>query len=151
MKYYIFVNLLCSFLIFSNANAKEDCVHDISNLKCLEYVKVKNADTAIFNIPHLHHLLGKEIKISLLDIKSPSVYSRNKCAKEVAKKARSLIRDIYKNSKNIKAIDVKRDKSFALKGKIIVDDKDIAKILLKKKYAAPVKEFKKIDWCKVKP
>lgn len=150
MKYNIILLTILANFVHFNAFANNDCVHDVSKLKCLEFVKGYSGDTAIFNIPHLHSLFGNKIKVSLIDVKSPSVYSKNKCAKIVAKKAKSFVNNIYKNGKYIELTNIKRDKSFKIKGNIKVDNQDISSALLKKKYAVHTKDFKETNWCKVK-
>jgi len=150
MKYNIIFCAMVVTFLSANVYAESNCVHDSSKLKCLEFVKSYSGDTAMFNIPHLHHLLGKEIKISLLGIKAPGVYSKNACTKKVAKKAKSFVKELYKNAKVIEVVDVKRNKSFGLQGRVLVDNQDVSKILLKKNYAVSAVNFKKTDWCKVK-
>lgn len=137
------------FFIFTNfAYAKQDCVHDINKFKCVEFIKNIDADTFTVNIPHLHPILGDKIKIILPDIKAPSLNSKNKCAKKIAKEGKSFAYNLLKKAKYIEIQQAKRARKFAIAGEIIVDGKNLKEILLKKNYIISKKEFKKKNWCK---
>jgi len=140
--------LSCTTVVASHA-ADKSCQPELDKFKCLEFVKNYDGDTATFNVPHLHPLLGKELNISLADVKSPSIYSRNKCEKKLAKQTKIEVRKILKEAKYIEAENVKRDKKFGVKGNIIIDGKDLAKTLLKRKMAVPAKQYKGTNWSKL--
>ena len=137
-----------TLMVLANSHAKSNCNHDVSNLKCLEYLKNYDGDTATFNVPNLHPLLGNKLKISLNDVRTPNVNSKKKCEKELAKRAKFFTRKILKEAKYIEVTEVKRDRFFGVKGKIKIDGKDLSKQLLNKKYAVANADYKKTSWCK---
>ena len=144
MIYKLIFILFFSFPVY----AKQDCNHDITILKCVDFIKNFDADTITVNIPHLHPLLASKVNIMLAGVKAPSVNARNKCAKKVAREGKSFVYSLLKNAKYIEITEAKRAKKFAIEGKVLVDGKDLTKILLKKQYVVNKKEFKKKDWCK---
>jgi len=147
-KLLLTTGFVCA-VVFNADAGKVDCKHGNDKLKCLEFVKNYDGDTATFNIPHLHPLLGKDLKVSLGDVKSPSIYSKNKCEKAIAKKAKFYVRKTLKEAKYIEAGNIKRDKSFGVKASVFVDGANLSDILVKQKMAVPTKDYKKTDWCKL--
>ena len=140
---FIFI-LFFSFPLY----AKQDCIHDITTLKCIDFIKNFDADTITVNIPHLHPLLASKVNVTLSDVKAPSINARNKCAKKIAREGKSFVYSLLKNAKYIEVIEAKRARKFAIEGRVLVDNKDLTKILLKKQYVVNKKDFKKKDWCK---
>ncbi len=128
----------------------KNCTHSATQLKCLEFVQNYDGDTLTVNIPSTHPLFGQKIKISLSEAKTPSLNSKDKCAKAIADKAKFTTRKMLKAAKYIEILAAKRDRNFGLKGKIMVDGKDLAAELQKAKLAVPTKDYKKTDWCKLK-
>lgn len=130
--------------------ANENCIHSASHLKCLEFVKIKSGDRAVFNIPNLHPLIGKDTTISLAGVRSPSPYSKNKCAKEVGKLARKFSKSLLKKSKIIDIKNIRKEKKFSYEGDLIIDNKSMSKILLKNNFAFKDADFEKVNWCDIK-
>ncbi len=130
--------------------ANENCIHSASHLKCLEFVKIKSADRAVFNIPNLHPLIGREAIISLAGVRSPSPYSKDKCAKEVGKLAKNFSKSLLKKSKVIEVKNIKKEKRFSYEGNLMIDNKDMSKILLKNNFAFKDADFKNVNWCDIK-
>ncbi|MBL6621331.1 MAG: thermonuclease family protein [Rickettsiales bacterium] len=130
--------------------ANENCIHSASHLKCLEFVKIKSADRAVFNIPNLHPLIGKDATISIAGVRSPSPYSKDKCAKEVGKLAKNFSKSLLKKSKVIEVKNIRKEKRFSYEGDLIIDNKDMSKILLKNNFAFKDADFKNVNWCDIK-
>ncbi|MFZ8865052.1 MAG: thermonuclease family protein [Rickettsiales bacterium] len=148
-KYHKYI--LLTTILFSQKNiyAKQDsCMQELDNFKCLEFVDNYDGDTVTFNIPNIHPVFGQKLNISLIDVKAPTTYSRNKCEKKLAKETKILVRNIFKNAKFIEAKNIVRDKKFGLKGNIFVDGKNLSEKLLDKKRAVPIKDYKNTNWCK---
>jgi micrococcal nuclease len=139
-----------TILCINPVKSQENCIHNANHFKCMELSKVKSADKVTFNVPNLHPLIGQEVNIITLNTKSPSIYSRNKCAKEVAKLGKKFTKEQLKSAKKIEAINLVKDKNFNFKGDIIYDKKNLSEELLKNKLAAKEEDFKAIDWCKKK-
>jgi micrococcal nuclease len=136
------------FTFSTSAYAKKDCVHDINKFKCVEFIKNVDADTFTVNIPHLHPILGTKVKVMLPDVKAPSVNSKNKCAKKIAREGKKFSYNLLKNAKYIEIQQAKRSRKFAIAGEVIIDGKNLKEILLKKNYIIAKKEFKQKNWCK---
>ena len=97
----------------------------------------------------LHPIIGDKVKVSLIDVKTPSINSKDKCAKNVANKAKYFVRKLLKDAKYIEVNNLKRARSFGVQGNIKIDNKDLSKILLKKKFAVSLKDLKKTNWCNI--
>lgn len=129
--------------------ANENCMQSLDNFKCLEFIKNYDGDTATFNVPNIHPLFGQKLNISLAKVKSPSIYSRNKCEKKLAKEIKIKVRKILKDAKSIEVKNIARDKKFAIKGELFINGKSLSKRLLKEQMAVPIKDYKNTDWCKI--
>ena len=143
--------VLLTTVLFSQQNlyANQDgCIQGLDSFKCLEFVDNYDGDTVTFNIPNIHPVFGQKLKISLIDVKAPTTYSRNKCEKELAKETKFLVRNIFKNAKFIEAKNIVRDKKFGLKGNIFVDGKNLSEQLIENRKAVPIKDYRNTDWCK---
>ena len=137
----------CTFLLStSQAYAVKSCKHDNMNFKCLEFITNHDSDSLTVNIPLVHPLIGSKIKFNLVNITSPSLRSRIACEKNLAKEARYFVRETLKNAKYIEAKDVFRDRSFAFRGEIFYDGKNLSRKLISKGYAKE-RTKKKVKWC----
>ena len=65
------------------------------------YVRNYDGDTITFNLPNLHPIIGKKIRVRLNGIDTPEV--KGKCDKEKydAEQAREMVEDILKDAENI--------------------------------------------------
>jgi endonuclease YncB( thermonuclease family) len=141
-----FISLM-SFLSFSNlAYAGQNCDHSLDKFKCLEFVKISDGDTAVFNVPNTHPLLGQKVKISLADVKVPTGSVKSKCAKDIRKKSKKVSRDLLKKARYIEVTDARKYRSGVI-GKIKFDGKDLSKHLVNSKLAIAEKKYKGANWC----
>ena len=145
-----FIFIIClaifPFLLF----AKETCLHDEHNFRCVKYIRNYDADTVTFNIPHIHPLIGRNMSVRLLGIDAPEIKTSNACEKEKAKKAKNLVGGLLKNAKRIDLEKVKKGKYFRIVADIKFDGKYLKDYLLRSGLAYPYQggKKKKVNWCK---
>ena len=134
------------------SHANRTCDHDENNFRCVKYIKNYDGDTITFNIPGLHSLIGKKIKIRLSGVDTPEINTKDKCEKEKGQIAKRLVENLFKNSKRIDLENVKRGKYFRMVADVIIDGKSLTAYLLKNNlgYAYSGKKKRKIDWCNFK-
>ncbi|RME17004.1 MAG: thermonuclease family protein [Bdellovibrio sp.] len=131
------------------AHAKEPCVHDALNFRCVKYVKNYDADTITFNIPGVHPLFGKKINIRVLGVDTPEVRTKNACEKQKARNAKRLVENLLKRAHRIDLLNVRRGKYFRIVAEVKVDGVLLSHYLLKNglAYSYDGGKKKKIDWC----
>lgn len=71
------------------------------------------------------------------------------CEKDVARTAKKLIKNIFKNAKRIDLENANKDKYFRILSDVIVDGKSLKDTLLKNNlaYAYEGKTKQKLNWC----
>jgi len=112
------------------------------------YVKNYDGDTITVDLPGVHPLFGDDISVRINGIDTPE--RKGKCAKEKAQamEAKALVADVLSNAKNIKLVDVGRDKYFRINATVIADSIDIGALLLHRGLAVPYDGGKKThNWC----
>jgi micrococcal nuclease len=87
------------------------------------------------------------IPIRILGVDTPEI--RGKCheEKELAKTARRFVINQLINAKTIELKNIKQDKYFRLDAKVLVDQKDIAHLLINQNLARPYDGTKRQTWC----
>ena len=133
MKYFF---LLIFFILktgqAADLNAKSYCVHDDNNFRCVKYIKNYDGDTIVFHIPEVHPLIGKKIRVRLLDIDTAEMNAKNKCEKKKAEEAQKTVENLLKKAKRIDLRNIKRDKYFRIVADVKVDDRSIGDYLIQK-------------------
>jgi len=126
------------------------CVHTPTEFRCVTYVNAYDGDTITVNIEKVHPLLGKRISVRVRGIDTPEMRGEAPCEKERALEAREVVRGLLKDSKDIRLVNVGRDKYFRILADVVVDKKSLKDELLKRKlaylYEGGTKE--KRSWCK---
>lgn len=135
--------------IFGKDTASENCKHDDSSFRCVEYVRNYDSDTVTFNIPGVPKLIGEKIGVRVAHIDSPEIKGKLPCEKETARTAKKLVENLLKNARRIDLVNVARDKYFRILADVQVDGKDLKEILLKNNlaYNYEGKTKEKINWC----
>ncbi len=145
--------LILTTIISLSAWAAENCEHDKTTFRCVQYIKNYDADTVTFKIPSVHPLIGDNISVRVRGLDTPEIKGKLPCEKQAARTAQRLVENIMKNAKNIELRNVDRDKYFRILADVVVDEKSLTDILLKNNlayiYDGGTKE--KIDWCKRLP
>lgn len=112
------------------------------------YHNCHDGDSCTFTISEVHPLLGKRIKVEVSGIDAPELVGG--CARELrmAKQARDLMRTLLKEAQNIDLINARRGKEFHLDAKVLVDEKNVAEILIGRQLAARYNGgTSPADWC----
>lgn len=114
----------------------------------VKYVSNYDGDTFMANIDGVPDLLGKRIPIRIERIDTPEIKSSNECERRVANEAKVILFNLLSSAKQIKLINVKRDKYFRLDAEVLADGVNVSDELLSKKVA--VEYGNKVNWCKYK-
>jgi endonuclease YncB( thermonuclease family) len=115
----------------------------------VQYVSVTSANSFLVNIPGRHLLIGDKIEVLIKGIEIPK--KTGVCEKErhKAEGAEKLISFLLGRAKNITLKNIERDRRFRLSASVLVDGKDIRRILIKKGVAVKNLTGKKgMDWCR---
>ena len=111
------------------------CKHEENTFKCVKYIKNHDGDTITVNIPHVHPLIGQNIKIRLKGVNTAEVNSEDSCEQEKAIKAKDLVAQELQSAKIIHLQNVSRGKYFRIVADVIADGQPLSKILLNEKLA----------------
>jgi len=127
----------------------DSCNHDRNTFRCVNYIRNYDGDTIIVNIPYVHQIIGENIPVRIRGIDTPEIRTSDRCERDIALKARQLVKTILQNAHRIDLENVKRDKYFRIDADVIAEGKSLQNILLKEKLAYPYNQGKKqkIDWC----
>lgn len=125
------------------------CTHSKDSFNCVVFVRNYDADTITFNIPNVHPLIGDGISVRIRGVDAPEMRGGLPCERDVAIQAKSFVFNRLKNSKNIRLVNVSKDKYFRILADVYVDGENLSQMLLDKGYAYPyfggTKE--RLNWC----
>lgn len=114
----------------------------------VKYVKSYDGKTFIFNIPGVHPLLGDRIDVRLRGIEVPEIAGRCEQEKKLAEQSRDIVDWLMKKARMITLENVGRDKLFRIVATVLVDGKDVRRILIAKGLAVrPQDRRQKNNWC----
>lgn len=144
-----FTFLVVLFLLFSTHAIAAPKAHRVLDYMAkATYISNYDGDTVRVDIPGLHPLIGKSIRIRIRGIDTPEI--RGKCLQEKikAKKAKKRVRELLINAKHILLQQMGRGKYFRIVAVIIADGINIGKTLTKEKLAVSYFGGKKTArWC----
>jgi endonuclease YncB( thermonuclease family) len=112
------------------------------------YVRNYDGDTITFNLPNLHPIIGKKIRVRLNGIDTPEI--KGKCDKEKydAEQAREMVEDILKDAEKITLMNMQRGNYFRIASDVIVDGENLGDILIEAGMAIRYDGRKKTHkWC----
>ena len=112
------------------------------------YVRNYDGDTITFNLPNLHPIIGKKIRVRLNGIDTPEI--KGKCDKEKydAAQAREMVGDILKDVEKITLQNMQRGNYFRIASDVIVDGESLGDILIDSGMAVRYDGGKKnTSWC----
>ena len=112
------------------------------------YVRNYDGDTITFNLPNLHPIIGKKIRVRLNGIDTPEI--KGKCDKEKydAEQAREMVGDILKNAEKITLKNMQRGNYFRIASDVIVDGESLTDMLISAGMAIRYDGRKKTHkWC----
>ena len=119
------------------------------NFPYVQYVENYDGDTVTVNIPRVHPLLGRNIKIRVRGIDTPEMRSQKDCEKTLAKKAQLYVQHLLRRAETIELRQPERGKYFRIVADVWFDGVNLKDCLLAKKLAVPYDGGKKPDyeWC----
>ena len=112
------------------------------------YVRNYDGDTITFNLPNLHPIIGKKIRVRLNGIDTAEI--KGKCDKEKydAEQAREMVEDILKDAEKITLKNMQRGNYFRIASDVIVDGESLAGMLIEARMAVRYDGGKKAHkWC----
>lgn len=135
---------LLFFLILSKAL--------FANFTRVTYVDNYDGDTITVNIPKVHPLLGKKIKVRLNGIDTPEIRGSSPCEKKIALQAKYFVQRALSEAHKIELRNPSRGKYFRIVADVWFDGSNLGEILLAEKLAVPYDGGTKPEnpWCKSK-
>jgi endonuclease YncB( thermonuclease family) len=83
------------------------------------YVRNYDGDTITFNLPNLHPIIGKNIRVRLNGIDTPEIKGICDKEKHDAKQARDMVGDILKDAEKITLKNMQRGNYFRIASDVI--------------------------------
>jgi endonuclease YncB( thermonuclease family) len=122
-----------------------------ADLKGVVYVKARDGDTILVNIPSLPSVFGYHLPIRIAHIDAPEIEGFTVCERQAALNAGLEVATLLSEAKKIVLISPKRDKYFRIVADVYIDDKILLSAhMLEKRlaYAYEGGTKQSIDWCK---
>ena len=119
--------VLILFLLTATSSHSEQSFGDYEGAI---YVRNYDGDTITFNLPNLHPIIGKKIRVRLNGIDTPEI--KGKCDKEKynAKQAKDMVAEILKDAERIDLKNMRRGKYFRIAADVYVDGENLAEALI---------------------
>ena len=137
--------VLILFLLTTTSSHSEQSFGDYEGAI---YVRNYDGDTITFNLPNLHPIIGKKIRVRLNGLDTPEI--RGRCDKEEynAEQARDMVTDILKDAERIDLKNMGRGKYFRIVADVYVDGGNLAETLIDSGMAVRYDGGKKnARWC----
>jgi len=112
------------------------------------YVRNYDGDTITFNLPNLHPIIGKKIRVRLNGIDTPEI--KGKCDKEKydAEQAQGIVEEFLKDAERIDLKNMGRGKYFRIVADVYADGENLAEALIDSGMAVKYDGGKKnARWC----
>jgi endonuclease YncB( thermonuclease family) len=115
-------------------------------------LRVIDGDTIKIEAKWMPAPLPKEMSVRLNNIDTPEKGHRSKCELEqiLSAKATEFTKTKVKESKKQEVIIYKFEKYGRLLADIVLDDKNLSKMLIENNLAVPYEGGRKRDWCRVR-
>ena len=143
------------FLILNFLYAAE-CPHGSDRFNCVEFIRAKDGDTIVVDIPGVHSYFGSKIDVRLYGIDTPESKSKDNCEKRLAREARKLVESNLKNAKRIdlklianKKGRMRKEKYGRMLADVVYDSKSLTDSLLAHSLGVRYegKKKAKTNWC----
>ena len=141
---FILIVLILFFLTTTSSHSEQS----FGDYEGAIYVRNYDGDTITFNLPNLHPIIGKKIRVRLNGLDTPEI--RGKCDKEKynAEQARDMVTDILKDAERIDLKNMGRGKYFRIVADVYVDGENLAEALIDSGMAVKYDGGKKnARWC----
>ncbi len=125
------------------------CKHDQSSIRCVTYQSNYDGDTFRFNMPtDIHPLLAAQ-SIRLNGVQAGELRGAKACEKRMAIRAKDFVHTTLSSAKRIDLEQLNWAQFCRIGANVIVDGKDLGKILVAEKLALPATKPapSEADWC----
>ena len=130
--------------------AKESsCSHQKHQLNCVQFVYNYDGDSIKFNVPGVHPLFGRRLRVRLRGVDAPEIRAVDRCEKVLANKARVFVTRRLEVASRISLVSIGRSKFSYIIADVVADGSSLSRDLLERKLAVPSYSSAKpkVDWC----
>ena len=114
----------------------------------VEVVDCYDGDTCTVNLPGLPPVFGHHLPVRLAGIDTPEIKGKCPQERELAIRARELVRRMIREAARVDLADPRRDKYFRLGAQVIADGRDVSGRLLEEGLAVIYAGGHKVkNWC----
>lgn len=92
-------------------------------------VRVCDGDTVVVDIPEYPDVIGKSIRVRLLEVDAPELRDRDPAVRQAAQAARQAMEALLPPGTAVTLSRIRRDKYFRLDAAVSVDGRDAATVL----------------------
>ncbi len=140
-----FLLLVLAITLLSPTIAKGQVYFDFDQVV---YHTCYDGDTCMMSLPGIHPLFGDHIPVRLAGIDTPEMKGQCEREKNLARKARDLVRSALSQAGTIHLRKASRDKYFRLDARVLADEQDLSEILVRQGLAVPYDGGTKTkNWC----
>ena len=122
MKRLIFLTLFVADIAIARP-PKRSCQHSENTFCKVELVRVIDGDTIVVNIPKVHPLLGREIRIRLAGIDTPEIFTKDPIEKARGLVAKKKLEEMFEHPGKIRLRNVERGKYFRIVADVTIGKK----------------------------
>jgi len=144
MSKFLISFLLIVFLSISVFSGSDEETY--GNVTLSEVTSIYDGDTFRGTIKDYPPILGYRISIRIYGIDCPELKDKNPKIKSLALQAKQYTVQRLREGKEIKLVDMRRDKYFRICAKVLIDGKDLGQELIKKGLAKPYDGGTKEKW-----
>ena len=135
----------------------QHCSHGSDRFNCVEFVRAKDGDTIVIDIPGVHSYFGSKVDVRLYGIDTPEKKG-SACEVKLSRVATKLVESELKAAKRIdvqlianKKGKMRRGKFGRILAKVLYGGKNLSDILIKNNLGVAYFGAKKqnVDWCKI--
>lgn len=133
-----------------------DCPHGSDRFNCVEFVRAKDGDTIVVDIPGVHAYFGSKAEVRLYGIDTPETKSKNDCEVRLSRIAKKLVESNLAHAKRIdlklianKNGKMRKEKYGRMLADVIYDGKSLTDSLLAQSLGVRYegKKKAKTNWC----
>lgn len=128
--------VICLLALILPACAGKSPAPDYGGAIC-DVVDVYDGDTFYCDIAGYPDIVGKRVSIRIRGIDTPEMRAESKKTRKRAQKAKEFTADALAGARKVELVNIERDKYFRILADVYVDDKNLGKLLLKKRLAVP--------------
>lgn len=143
-------------LLILNFLYAADCPHGSDRFNCVEFVRAKDGDTIVVDIPGVHSYFGSKAEVRLYGIDTPEAKSKNDCEVRLSRIAKKLVESNLAHAKRIdlklianKNGKMRKEKYGRMLADVLYDGKSLTDSLLAQSLGVRYegKKKAKTNWC----